>query len=129
MAILNENTDTIQSQEKWWQFKPGQSGNSKGRPPGSPNKSTLAAMPLTAADLEKLEDMDKPALIALIKRAAAANWGLFMQTDEQIHRAMMDRLAAFALRNTKKTRVVLKAIDMYLNRTQGKPRRAGQKCW
>ena len=86
----------------------------------------MAVLPLTVADLEKIEDMDKPALIALIKRASAANWGLLLQSNDQISQAFMDKLAIFAFTSTK-PRVTLKAIDMYLNRTQGRPRRAVQK--
>jgi hypothetical protein len=123
MAILNESTDKIQSPAKPWQFKPGQSGNPNGRPKGSRNKKTLAALPLTADDLVRLNDMEKPALIAIIKRVSAANWGLFVKTDNEIYQMMLDKLRIFAF-TSKNIGTMLKAMDMYLNRTIGKPARA-----
>ena len=126
MAILSESTDKIQSQAKPWQFRLGQSGNPSGRPRGSRNKSTLAALPLTVTDLEMIEDMDKPALIALIKRASAANWGLFLKTDAEIRRGLFDMLAIMAMTSTKPG-VKLAAIKLLLDRTMGRPARAVQQ--
>ncbi len=103
MAILSENTDKIQSRPKPWQFQPGQVRQSCWPPRGSRNKSTLAIIPLITADLEKIEDMDRPTLIALIKRASAANWGLFV-ADDEMRRALMDKLRIFAFTSTKPRR-------------------------
>jgi Family of unknown function (DUF5681) len=47
-------TDLVDKQEKPWRFKKGQTGNPKGRTPGTRNKATLAAEALLDGDAANL---------------------------------------------------------------------------
>lgn len=48
------NPDKTDNKQKSTRFKPGQSGNPKGRPQGSRHKSTLAALVLLEGQVEQL---------------------------------------------------------------------------
>ena len=52
--MQTETTDKIQSQDKHWQFKQGESGNPSGRPVGSRNKATLAVQALFEGEAEAI---------------------------------------------------------------------------
>jgi hypothetical protein len=49
---MTEKTDEKQSDDKPWQFKPGQSGNPDGRPKGARNAATMAAEVLLDGEAE-----------------------------------------------------------------------------
>jgi hypothetical protein len=51
---FSETTDTLQSNGKPWQFKPGVSGNPAGRPHGARHKATLAVQALLDGEAEGL---------------------------------------------------------------------------
>ena len=67
--------------------------------------------------------MDNTALKALIKRAAAANWGLFLHTDADRYQMLMDKVAIIAF-TSKNYRTMLAAMKLFFDRTMGKPARA-----
>ncbi len=51
---MTDKTDKEQSQDKPWQFAPGESGNPSGRPRGSRNKATLAVLALMENEAEEI---------------------------------------------------------------------------
>ncbi len=55
---MEQSDKSVENTEKPWLFKPGQSGNPKGRPPGSKSLKTFAKeYLLSLSDEEKLEFM------------------------------------------------------------------------
>ena len=51
---MTKKTDKIQSDDKPWQFKKGQSGNPAGKPKGARNKTTLALQALLDGEGEEI---------------------------------------------------------------------------
>lgn len=51
--VVGASASTDEKQSKPWLFKPGQSGNPKGRPEGSKNKITEEFLSALAADFEQ----------------------------------------------------------------------------
>ena len=51
---MTENSESKQSVDKPWQFKPGQSGNPDGRPKGARNAATVAAEALLDGEAEAI---------------------------------------------------------------------------
>ena len=54
MKIETENSDKMQSKDKHWQFKKGESGNPAGKPKGARNKATLAVQALFEGEAEAI---------------------------------------------------------------------------
>jgi hypothetical protein len=54
MTQTTENTDINTDISKPWLFKPGQSGNPSGKPPGARHKATIAAQTLLDGEVEAL---------------------------------------------------------------------------
>lgn len=51
---MTENTNSLQSSAKPWQFRPGQSGNPSGKPKGALNRATLAVQALLDGEAEAI---------------------------------------------------------------------------
>lgn len=75
---------------------------------------------LTPSDLAALREMDREALISLIKRVSGAMWGIGLMSEEETYDAMLLRLAVMAL-TSKDARDTLTAMREWMDRKRGKP--------
>lgn len=76
--------------------------------------------PLTGEELDRLEQMSREELIALVRASNAEYIAIGMMSQEEIKLNTRVRLAQIALRN-KDDKVALQAIQQLLDRLEGKP--------
>ncbi|MDX1975009.1 MAG: DUF5681 domain-containing protein [Rickettsiales bacterium] len=108
-----------QSKSKPWQFKPGVSGNPAGRPRGAFGNARITTE-IGMETLDKLEDMTKRELIALIRRVSGAMWGIGIMTDEEAYDAICLKLLHGGLTQTD-TWKALPPLKEWADRKRGKP--------
>lgn len=117
MVELPEATPYKPLRNEKGQLLPGQSGNPNGKPPCASDKPRER---ITQEILDKLDGMNKPELIKLIKKVGGAMWGIGLMSDDEAFECVRLKLLTTGL-TSESANSSLSVLKEWSDRTKGKP--------